>query len=236
MNTLLVLGAALGAVFLFSRKNINNLKSELEMVQNELEYQDRVREQDKADNTLTNMCYPCDFTGIVGQYRTTEKYADARWFFKFQNDADLPLTIYVKSVTVSFMGTSQLYKNDEIFNSTFTIAPRTKSTRWELVSAITGPIFATNTFGAKLYSQFGQASIYRFVRATATIRYVVTNNLNVTAQTAEETKEVVGEVYFVPFLTTKVEQDPVWMGENNDIIQEYRNNGPSTEPSELQYR
>lgn len=238
MNSLLLIGLAAGAFYLFSKnKSIEDtVNKELQSVKNELEYQNRVREQDKADNKLTNMCYPCDFTGIVGQYRTTEKYADARWFFKFKNDSDIPLTIIIKSVTVSFMGTAQGYQNDVIFNSTFTIPANGKSQRWELVSSLIGPVFHKNTFGSKLKAQFGLKSIYRFVRAVATVRYVVTNNFNVTAQTAEEVKEVVGEVYFVPFLTTIVEKDPIWKGENDDIIQQYRNDGPSTEPSQSQYR
>ena len=133
------------------------------------------------------------------------------------------------------MGTSQQHKNDEIFNKTFTVPANSVSNDWELVCSLQGPVFAANTFGAKLYNKFGQNSYGRFVKATATVKYVVTNQFNVTAQTQEETATVTGEVYFTTVLTSKIEVDPVWNGLHDGIIADYRKDGRSDEPSEKQY-
>ncbi len=229
MNTLLIIGLAAGAVYLLSKKNneiVDSVKEELATIQDELAYQEAVREQDRADNDLTNMCKPIDFTGIVGDYRTAEQWADARWFLKFQNDAPIDLTILVKSITVSFMGTSQKKHNDNIYGSgKFIIPANSKSNVWELVSENANYLFDNSTFGAKLWSEYGGDSINRFRPATATIRYVVTNNSNITAQTKEEVREVKGEVYFVDFLTVQLVEDPIWKGKHDKIIKAYRDTG-----------
>lgn len=229
MNSLLIIGAAAAAIYLLSKKSDkieDAVNKELASIKDELAYQDAVREQERADNDLTNMCKPIDFTGIVGDYRTAEQWADARWFLKFQNDSDLDLTIFVKSITVSFLNTAQKNKNDKLYgNARYVIEPQTQSTQWELVAENANYIFDNNTFGAKLWAQYGGSSIYRFVPAKATVRYVVTNNANITAQTKEEVIDVQGEVYFVPFLTDMLTNDPIWNGKHDKIIKAYRDTG-----------
>lgn len=229
MNSLLIIGAAAAAIYLLSKKNneiVDSVKEELATIQDELAYQEAVREQDKADNDLTNMCKPFDFTGIIGDYKTAEQWADARWFLKFKNDAPLPLTIRLKSITVSFMNTAQKAKNDVLYsNSRFVIPANSESNVWELVSSNANYLFDNNSFGAKLWSMYGGSSIERFVPATATVRYVVTNNANITAQTKEEVIDVQGEVYFVNFLTTMLTDDPILTGKHDKIIKAYRDTG-----------
>lgn len=229
MNSLLIIGAAAAAIYLLSKKSDkieDAVNKELASIKDELAYQDAMREQDRADNDLTNLCKPIDFTGIVGDYRTAEQWADARWFLKFQNDSDLDLTIFVKSITVSFLNTAQKNKNDKLYgNARYVIEPQTQSTQWELVAENANYIFDNNTFGAKLWAQYGGDSINRFVPAKATVRYVVTNNANITAQTKEEVIDIQGEVYFATFLTAQLVKDPIWNGKHDKIIKAYRDTG-----------
>ena len=135
MNSLLIIGAAAAAIYLLSKKSDkieDAVNKELASIKDELAYQDAMREQDRADNDLTNMCKPIDFTGIVGDYRTAEQWADARWFLKFQNDSDLDLTIFVKSITVSFLNTAQKNKHDNLYgNARYVIEPQTQSTQFQ---------------------------------------------------------------------------------------------------------
>lgn len=229
MNSLLIIGAAAAAIYLLSKKSDkieDAVNKELASIKEELAYQDAMREQDRADNDLTNKCKPIDFTCIVGDYRMSERLADMRCFLKFQNDSDLDLTIFVKSITVSFLNTAQKNKNDKLFgNARYVIGPQTQSTQWELVAENANYIFDKNTFGAKLWAQYGRDSINRFFPAKATVRYVVTNNANITAQTKEEVIDVQGEVYFVPLLTALLTNDPIWTGKHDKIIKAYRDTG-----------
>lgn len=229
MNSLLIIGAAAAAIYLLSKKSDkieDAVNKELASIKDELAYQDAMREQDRADNDLTNMCQPIDFTGIIGDYKTAEQWADARWFLKFKNDAPVPLTIQLKSITVSFMNTAQKAKNDVLYgNARFVIPANSESNVWELVASNANFLFDNNTFGAKLWAMYGGSSIERFVPATATVRYVVTNNANITAQTKEEVIDVQGEVYFVNFLTAMLTNDPIWTGKHDKIIKAYRDTG-----------